>query len=52
WRDSGKSTYELVGMLAHSLGLTPSADGISMNDLRSSLDLETFERRLRIASSH
>jgi glutamyl-tRNA synthetase len=52
WRDSGKSTYELVGMLAHSLGLTPSTDAISMNDLRSSLDLETFERRLRIASSH
>ncbi|MFT5136357.1 MAG: glutamyl-tRNA synthetase [Arenicella sp.] len=47
WRQSGKSTQQLVGMLAHSLGLTPTSEAISMNDLQSSLDFETFERRLR-----
>ena len=47
WRQSGKSTQQLVGMLAHSLGLTPTSEAISMNDLQRSLDFETFERRLR-----
>lgn len=49
WRDSGKSTQDLVGMLANSLGLISTAEAISMDELKKSLDVETFERRLRVA---
>lgn len=52
WRDSGKSTQELVGMLANSVGLTSTAEAISMNELQSSLDLETFVGSLRIGGNH
>ena len=49
WQAAGKTAADLTGFLAHASGLTDSPAAISCEELRQSLDISEFRRRLKKA---
>lgn len=50
WRSEGKSAEQLIGVLAHGLGLTKSEAAISLSELADSLDPTTVMQALNQAA--